>query len=192
MRYNTKKKIKKGMIYFIIFLIGFSIFSFYVDIPQLNPIKLKIINLTNSYLSTEEVGRTDNLEITIKDVKLSDSNGKFENGKPLLAPNGAKYLFIFIEVTNIGKVRTSEHTVQAYRDPFGKLGMSWSAPKLYYAENEMPNLLYVSEYEPDWRGYGAQYPGVTKEGWIGFEVPAEIELNETILEIHGLKWKLSK
>jgi hypothetical protein len=36
------------------------------------------------------------------------------------------------------------------------------------------------------------YPGISEEGWIAFEVPAGIELDETTLEIRGSVWNLEE
>lgn len=48
-------------------------------------------------------------------------------------------------------------------------------------------------YLPAYSDLGTSvYPGVSEEGWIAFEVPSGIELDETTLKIRGLVWNLEE
>jgi len=95
--------------------------------------------------------------------------------------NGAKFLYIKIKSTNIGKVRTKYFKID-------------DIAKLYYDGSQIP--LYCEKYfacetvRGAWPGYGEIYPNITTEGWLWFEVPENINLDETILNINGLIWKL--
>lgn len=187
MRPTTKRKVKKWLLYGFIFSVCFFIILISGAIPELNSIGAKIFhtdNSANSVLYAGETAKIDGLSIIVKDVQMSNNNGKYE-----IAPEGGKFLFIKIEVTNIGKVKTHRDTLPAYRHTIFD---NKERINLYYDGTAMPGLIYVFEYSPDWSGYGAQYPGITKDGWIGFEVPAGIDLKKTTLNIHGIKWILSK
>lgn len=191
MRPISKRKVKKWLLFGFIFSVCFFIILISGAIPELNPIRAKIFHTDNSVNSVLYVGETakiDSLSIIVKDVQMSNNNGKYE-----IAPEGGKFLFIKIEVTNIGEVKTHRDTLPAYRHTILDFQLDDKERiKLYYAGNTMPGLLHVNEYSPDWSGYGAQYPGITKDGWIGFEVPAGIDLKKTTLNIHDIKWILSE
>ena len=157
----------------------------------------------------------DDIEITVTEYKFVDHfeqkviNDKINKYYP---PEGAKFLIIYLKVTNVGLVETPTNTIS-----FNRFSSDVDTPTLLYAGNEIKandNIAYgVSgsdsekiyyssglltiydlfvnnddDYNPKFKGYGKAYPNVTKEGWMAFSVPANIDLSETKLQIHGLKW----
>lgn len=171
---------------------------------------------TNNNLNIGDTGITkDDIEITVTEYKFVDHfeqkviNDKINKYYP---PKGAKFLIIYLKVTNVGLVETPSNTIS-----FNRFSSDVDTPTLLYAGNEIKandNIAYgVSgsssgkiyyslgflticdlfvnnddDYNPKFGGYGKAYPNVTKEGWMAFSVPANIDLSETKLQIHGLKW----
>jgi hypothetical protein len=170
---------------------------------------------TNNNLNIGDTSITkDDIEITVTEYKFVDHfekiviNNKITKCYP---PEGAKFLIIYLKVTNVGLVETPTDTISFNR-------FSSDTPTLLYAGNEIKatnNIAYGAsdsysekiyyssasllttydlfvnlddDYKPKFTGYGKAYPNVTKEGWIAFSVPANIDLSETELQIHGLKW----
>ena len=113
---------------------------------------------------------------------------------------GAKFLFIYLKVENVGKTK---RTFPYWSFP---LGVNLNEISLNYARASMDP--YWMSYDFLWRGISwdsvkkhpfsppysweihSVYPGASKEGWIAFEVPEGIELEDTTLEIRGLIWRL--
>lgn len=173
------------------------------------------LNINNN-LNIGDTGITkDDIEITVTEYKFVDHfeqkaiNDKINKYYP---PEGAKFLIIYLKVTNVGLVETPTNTIS-----FNRFSSDVDTPTLSYAGNEIKandNIAYgvsVSssekiyyslglltiydlfvnnddDYNPKFKGYGKAYPNVTKEGWMAFSVPANIDLSETRLQIHGLKW----
>ena len=173
------------------------------------------LNINNN-LNIGDTGITkDDIEITVTEYKFVDYfeqkaiNDKINKYYP---PEGAKFLIIYLKVTNVGLVETPTNTIS-----FNRFSSDVDTPTLSYAGNEIKandNIAYgVSgsssekiyyslglltiydlfvnnddDYNPKFKGYGKAYPNVTKEGWMAFSVPANIDLSETRLQIHGLKW----
>ena len=171
---------------------------------------------TNNNLNIGDTGITkDDIEITVTEYKFVDHfeqkaiNDKINKYYP---PEGAKFLIIYLKVTNVGLVETPTNTIS-----FNRFSSDVDTPTLSYAGNEIKasdNIAYgVSgsssekiyyslglltiydlfvnnddDYNPKFKGYGKAYPNVTKEGWMAFSVPVNIDLSETKLQIHGLKW----
>ncbi|WP_321431136.1 hypothetical protein [uncultured Methanolobus sp.] len=163
---------------------------------------------------------SDDIEISVSEYKFVDHfeqkaiNDKINKYYP---PDGAKFLLVYLKVTNVGEVETPSNTVSLSMFSFDSEEVD--TPKLLYAGNEIKanknNIAYgVSDsysdkiyygvlgslnthdlfltvdrsYNPKFEGYGTAYPNVTKEGWVAFTVPAGIDLSQTKIEIHGLKW----
>lgn len=158
----------------------------------------------------------DDIEITVTEYKFVDyfeQKSIYNKVSKSYPPEGAKFLILYLKVTNVGAVETPSNTISVSMLSFD----SSDTPKLLYAGNEIKansnNIKYgVSDsysdkifyglymntndlfltsddnYNPKFKGYGKEYPNVTKEGWMAFSVPANIDLSETKLEIHGLKW----
>ena len=171
---------------------------------------------TDYNLNIGDTGITkDEIEITATEYKFVDHfEKKIMNDKIIkhYPPEGAKFLIIYLKVTNVGLVETPTNTIS-----FNRFSSDVDTPTLLYAGNEIKandNIAYgVSgsdsekiyyssglltiydlfvnnddDYNPKFKGYGKAYPNVTKEGWMAFSVPANINLSETKLQIHGLKW----
>ena len=172
---------------------------------------------TDYNLNIGDTGITkDEIEITATEYKFVDHfEKKIMNDKIIkhYPPEGAKFLIIYLKVTNVGLVETPTDTIS-----FNRLSSDVNTPILLYAGNEIKandNIAYGASdsysdkiyyrtssllttydlfvnfddnYNPKFGGYGKAYPNVTKEGWMAFSVPANIDLSETKLQIHGLKW----
>jgi len=165
----------------ILMFITLVVVSAYTDIPQLEPIRKQIESFKSGRtipdLSVGEAGEIGDLAITLVEYELTDSWIDNYDVKHK-APEGAKYLFIHIKVENIGKVR---ETLPGYTDF-----------SLWYAGAEMPysQACWYTRSYPSYIGRTLKYPGYSDEGWLSFEVPAGIELEDTTLEIKGLTWRL--
>lgn len=190
MRYKTKLKVKKIAylsLLLVALFVGGSYGAPYIDsieekISNLDSLKSSDLSIKNRNIIGDTVLTEDGLSITFVEFDLVDSyyiSKTPENRRS--APNGAKYLFIRISITNVGEIKTPLDTVL----------ISYHAPSIYYADSSMPLKMHglSIEYTPVFDGYGSEYPGVTKEGWIRYEVPAGIDLTKTTLKIHGVEWK---
>lgn len=213
MRYNTKRIIKEVIIIGCILLVGLWIGAVYFDIPQLSSIN-KVMNLENlpksapiltTYLSVGEEGRKDDISIIVEAVDFSNRDGgelvnrcvEYYRGlgsdagkcikreevwiNDVVPSSGAKFLYIKLKSTNVGKLKTPYINKEKVVD-------------LYYADGQIPlfrqNTFLRGTVRGAWPGYGEIYPNITTEGWLWFEVPENINLAETNLEINGLIWKL--
>ena len=190
--------VKYLMIGVILIFVTLVVVSAYTDIPQLEPIRKQIESFKGgmgvSKLAIGETGEIDGLAITVDKCELTDSwldvytIHKWDkityDTIEMKPPKGAKFLFIYIKVENIGK--TKKTFPPSYACPFSE------CISLRYDDDIMlPELLgNPLEYNPlyeslgEWGGYN--YPGESKEGWITFEVPAGIEPEGTTLKIAGL------
>lgn len=162
----------------------------------------------------------DDIEITVMEYKLIDSFDNMNAfNKPIhyYPPEGAQFLLVYLKVTNIGTSKTPSGVISVQRDPIGSSDPD--TPILTYSGNEIKAnsniityrssdsysdkiysvastntqdifLIIGDGYDPKFRGYGNIYPDVTKEGWIAFSVPKNINLSETDIEVHGLTWTL--
>ena len=100
-------------------------------------------------------------------------------------------MFVYIKVKNIGEQKRS----------FPNFGCSFNEPDIYlkykgvsmdiYKELTIEGVHFFSSF-PEIDNYfwceDEVYPGVSEEGWIVYEVPTGIELEDTTLEIKGLVW----
>jgi hypothetical protein len=192
-RYYSKRYTKKRRTKYLIIGLGLMFItlvaaSAYSDIPQLEPIGKQIKSFKSgiggSKLSVGETGETDSLSITLVKYALTDSWIERLYDIEHKAPKGAKFLFMYIKVENIGKTRTAFPCFLGCEDKIS----------LHYAGAKMPHAWQVidAKFSPQYSVYGRciKYPGDSKEGWIVFEVPEGIELEDTTLEIKGLVWKL--
>ena len=105
--------------------------------------------------------------VTIEDLVFTVS--EYEIVESSYAAEGAQYLLIYFKVENVGEVA---HTlpykysiVLSYKDR--KVG----------PEIEIRGINYRVKYDPDEK----IYPGVTKEGWIAYEVPENIDLEDAFI-----------
>ncbi|WP_305064572.1 hypothetical protein [Methanococcoides sp.] len=173
----------------------------------------------SNILSIGNTGFTgDSLEITVADYKLVDS---FETmnafNKPIYyyPPEGAQFLLVYLEATNVGTDKTPSDTITLNKDLISSSDVD--TPILSYSGNNLEAndniILYRSSdsysdkiysvssinthylfalfdknHEPKFKGYGNVYPNITKEGWIAFSVPNNIDLTETHIKVHGLTW----
>lgn len=190
MRYKTKLKVKKIAylsLLLVALFVGGSFGAPYIDlieekVSNMDSLKQSDLSIKNSNnIIGDTVLTEDGLSITFVEFDLVDSYyfSKMSEDKRS-APNGAKYLFIHISITNVGELKTPSDTIL----------ISYHAPSIYYAGSSMPLKMHglSVEYTPVFDGYGSEYPGVTKEGWIRYEVPAGIDLAKTTLKIHGVEW----
>lgn len=164
----------------------------------------------NKNLNIGETGISeDSIQVSVTNYKV-DGYLTGEENYNYYPPDGAEFLLIYLKVTNIGQVKTPTDTVSIF--PLKK-----DTPKIIYVENEIVSngidfinlnmlnektgrkvttqvtecnlyLMADEEYSPMFPGYGSEYPNVSKEGWMVFVVPANIDLAQAELEIHGLKW----
>jgi hypothetical protein len=211
MQYNTKRKIKKIVVYGGLLLIGFIIGSCFSDASLFKEIDSgvdfidhtnlsKIIGVGNSKLSIGDTGVSDGLEMTVVDVKLinpGEIDWYFifvdEHHKPI--DSNAKLLLVDIKVENVGKTATDRNTLLRENFPVG--ADKSDIISVYYAGQKMKDVTFFP-YSGNskfmgynvFNGYGSQYPGVIIAGVVGFEVPKNIDLNNAVLEIHGLHWSL--
>jgi hypothetical protein len=156
----------------------------------------------NNNLNLGEAGITkDDIEITVTEYKFVDYfeypiiNNQVQQYYP---PEGAKFLLIYMKVTNIGSVEAPSDTILLTVDQEDTPTILYAGTKIVSNEFKMVerNVYqifshYGDDYSPQFAGYGSEYPNVTKEGWIMFIVPANIDLSKTELEIHGLKWEFN-
>lgn len=186
-------KVKKMLVFGFIFSICSLLIIVSGATPELNYIRDKIpyINeLDDPVLLVGETCTVDDLSITVKNVELvTDPN----EGSPYLGVHeGAKILFVDIEVINIGDVPTPGDTLQdPLVAPFVLDMDEKNRFKLHYADTTIYALASLYYQHTRWKGFGDKYPGVIKEGWLAFEVPGGINLNETIFEVYENKWILS-
>lgn len=171
----------------ILLIVLLAIFVVSGAMPELNHIKDKIPNINDFGDPVFRVGEmciADDLSIIVKNVEIIDAYG---------VPNGAKLLCVNIEVKNIGKVATHADTLQ---NPI-LLGMNIEDKnrfKLNYAGSTIYADGIIRDNRIDhieWKGFGNIYPGIVKNGWVYFEVPAQIDLSATLFETYGKKWILS-
>jgi len=208
-RYTRKRRTKYLIIGLISLFITLVAVSAYSDIPQLEPIRKQIESFkseTGSFgLSIGDTGVVNEIAVTLVKCEIVDSYqyaytwGDIETITP---STGAKFLFAYIKVENVGKVK--------------KTFPKWSWRSYFLQSGESPieiSLSYGGELmEPHWivcpsRGLSAEqhpyfphyswsddsvYPGISEEGWVAFEVPAGIELDETTFKIRGLVWNLEE
>jgi len=214
MQYNTKRKIKKIVVYSSLLLIGFIIGSYFSDasllkeigssIDSINPANIsKITSVGNSKLSIGVTGVSDELEMTVVDVKLinpDEIDWYFIFVEKVHKPidSNAKLLLVDIKVENVGKTATHENTL--IREQYTFVNNPVDEISVYYAGQRMKDVTFsidladtsnkrIFGYEI-FRSYGVQYPGTIREGVVGFEVPKNIDLNEAVLKMHGLQWSL--
>ncbi|ABE51928.1 hypothetical protein [Methanococcoides burtonii] len=173
----------------------------------------------SNILSISDTGFTgDSLEINVVDYKLVDS---FETmnvpNKPVYyyPPEGAQFLLVYLEVTNVGTDKTSSDTITLSKDLISSSNgdtpiLSYSGNNLeandniivYRSSDSYSDIIYSissinthylfslvdKNHEPKFKGYENVYPEVTKEGWIAFLVPHNIDLTEIYIKVHGLTW----
>lgn len=142
------------------------------------------------YLFTTFDGHTENKFLVKKYWEEKGSLG-FEVIETINPPTGAKLMFVYIKVKNIGEQKRS----------FPNFGCSFNEPDIYlkykgvsmdiYKELTIEGVHFFSSF-PEIDNYfwceDEVYPGVSEEGWIVYEVPTGIELEDTTLEIKGLVW----
>jgi len=172
------------------------IISAYHNNSQLEPIRKLIGSFKGEtgalWLSIGESGETDGLSMTLVKGELNEGYSyQMGLGSAIEAPpEGAKFLFLYIKVENIGKVE--ERFPCSSTDRF----FGGNDIALYYADTKMPHhqVKLSLDYTPVYSvRYGDErYSGLSEEGWIAFEVPAGIELDETTLKIKDLVWKLEE
>ena len=151
-----------------------------------------------------DAGISDGIKMTVVDVKLINPNeivwhSIFVESVHKSIDSNAKLLLVNINVENVGKTHTDTNTLTRELYPF----MSYDPAdeiSVYYAGQRMKDVVFCIDLEDTsnkrffgyriYRGYGSQYPGKVIEGVVGFEVPKNINLNETILKMHGLEWRL--
>ncbi|RZN37912.1 MAG: hypothetical protein EFT35_05485 [Methanophagales archaeon ANME-1-THS] len=168
--------------------------SAYHDTPHLKPLRKLIQTLKGEtvWLSIGETGETDGLAVTLVKGALNDgySYNTWSGSAIEPAPSGAKFLFLYIKIENIGKVK--ERFPCSSTDRF----FGGNEIGLYYADTKMPphQIKPSPDYTPLYSvRYGDErYPGLSEEGWIAFEVPAGIELDETTFKIRDVGWHLAK
>lgn len=132
---------------------------------------------------------SDGLSISVTDVDVKQVNR-------IMAPEGAQYLFVKISVTNNGDSKTPYDTVHIQKQTYIN-GINVASTKdiitLQYNNQKIfpeDSAHYGLENDWGWEGFGNKYPGVTKEGWVCFEVQENLDLNRTAITVHGLKWNL--
>ena len=209
MRYNTKRKIKKIVVYGGLLLIVFIIGSCFSDASLLKEIDStvdfidhtnlsKIIGVGNSKLSIGDTGVSDGLEISVIEVSLIDPDDipsvVWVGSSLRRIDQQAKLLNVYIKVENIAKVRTGHNTIVR---GIGYEPSTDDRISVYYEEQRMKDVSLratgISDDvfgRPFFSGYGEQYPGVVKDGLVSFEVPKNIDLSRAVIEIHGLEWSL--
>jgi hypothetical protein len=125
---------------------------------------------------------------------------KKDNYETFYPTENSKLLMIHITAKYIGDYKSSDDTI--ITNSYTLMTKSGSdTPYILYKGNKIeiePSVspsspVYqfyasASKYNPQFRDYGEQYPNTVKEGWIMFVVPSNIDLNETTLNIEGLKW----
>lgn len=213
MRYNTKRKIKKIVVYGGLLLIVFIIGSCFSDAPLLKEIgttvdfidytNLSKISVGNSKLSIGDTGVSDGLEISVVDVKLINPDEIdwyfiFVDKHHKSIDSNAKLLLVDIKVENVGKTATPKNTI--LREHYTLVDPPVDKISVYYAGQRMKDVTFCIDWADTsdkrlfgkkiFRSYGVQYPGTIREGVVGFEVPKNIDLNNAVLEIHGLQWSL--
>ena len=105
--------------------------------------------------------------VTIGDIVFTVS--EYEIVESSYAAEGAEYLLIYFKAKNIGEVA---HTL-----PY-KYSITLSyKEKEVGPELDIRGVNYRVKYDPDEK----IYPGVTKEGWIAYEVPKNIDLDDAII-----------
>lgn len=186
--------------------ISLVVVSAYSTIPQLEPIRKQIESLKSgmgvSDLYVGEIGEIDGLAITLDRVNYTKcydfkvgltAKGTDRMGTEC-APEGAAFLFINIKIKNVGKVEK-----QIPRWVIMRVFEEYNDITLYYANTEMKKHRlqpFEHQFNPKYSESGyiggsiRLYPGVSTEGWIAFEVPKGIELEDTTLEIKGRTWRL--
>ena len=170
--------------------------SAYNDNPHLEPLRKLIKSLKGEtgalWLSIGETGETDGLSVTLSKVELNEgySYNTWSGSAIEEPPEGAKFLFLYIKVENTGKVK--ERFPCSSSDRF----FGGNDIALDYADTTMPQhqLKPSPDYTPVYSvHYGDErYPGLSEEGWIAFEVPAGIELDETTFTIRDVGWRLEE
>jgi hypothetical protein len=173
-----------------------TITSAYTDNPHLKPIRKLIQSMKGEtgafWLSIGETGETDGLSMTLVKGELNEGYSyNTWSGSAIEAPSeGAKFLFLYIKVENIGKVK--ERFPCSSTDRF----FGGNDIAVYYADTKMPQhqIKPSPDYTPVYSvRYGDErYPGLSEEGWIAFEVPAGIELDETTFKIRDVGWQLAE
>lgn len=170
--------------------------SGYRDNPYLNPLRKLIQSLrgeTGAFrLAIGETGESDGLSITLVKGELNEGYSyNTWSGSALEVPTtGAKFLFLYIKVENIGKVK-KRFPCSSTDKFFGGNDIA-----VYYADTKMPQhqIKPSPTYTPVYSvRYGEErYPGLSEEGWIAFEVPAGIELDKTTVKIRNVVWRLAE
>lgn len=107
--------------------------------------------------------------VTVDDIKLTVSN--FEIVESDYAAEGADYLFVYFKAENFGEV--------AHTPPYKySISLMYKGRKIY-PELSWKGVSYRVKYDPDEK----IYPGVTKEGWLCYEVPEDIDLSDGEISI---------
>lgn len=139
----------------------------------------------------------------------TDYGGYYLNGEPVykttpvtndvIAPEGSKFLLAYITVENVGDVVSDSHTVlvnrhdirypEASPNDYPYLTYTGSRIDVMSENNGFGPDHDILNYTPTMGDYGAKYPNVKEEGWIMFEVPANIDMSKTTITIQGLTWR---
>ena len=170
----------------------------------ITPLKIKVIeSYSYEYEFTSPLG--------VECIRIEDTNRddmiRCLKAKIITPPTGAAFLFIYLKVENVGKTKES---FPRWLSPFHDLGcpdVRRNEISLNYAGESMDFHL-IEYWNGKWRmkekgkdnpfsppytwcSFNTVYPGEVKEGWIAFEVPAGIELEDTTLNIRGLVWRMN-
>jgi|GEM_PF-2800294 len=108
--------------------------------------------------------------VTIDDIIFTVS--EYEIVESSYAAEGAEYLLIYFKAENIGEVA---HTL-----PYKySIVLSYKEKKVA-PEINIRGVNYRAKYDPDEK----IYPGVTKEGWLAYEVPENIDLDDALILVN--------
>jgi hypothetical protein len=227
-RYPRKKRTKYLIVGIFLMFISLVVISAYSDIPQLEPIRKQMESFKSGTSgfgqSVGDTGVVDDVAITLLKYDIVDRyqythvRPKYEREKgwydyeiveTVTPPAGAKFLFIYLKLENVGKIKkTFPHWCAPLEclDWDSKIHSNEIA--LHYAGASMDphwiiftlnlrghswNNIKQHPYSPPYKWTSSQdslYPGGYNEGWIAFEVPVGIELEKTTLNIRGLVWRL--
>ena len=171
-------KLKKGIV-ILIFVVVISVFSHGCVEQQSTPPTTQ-----KAELSLGQTALLDDIAFTVVKFEERDRIHKYRFGGDITPSEGAKFLFIYVKAKNIGEVPISVpdeslDIVMIYKG--GEI-----RPEYQFHQSEFVCPTFESFQPLYHKLYDEKlFPNVTKEGWILFEVPKEIDLPHAEIRVNS-------
>lgn len=170
-------------------------------VSSVSKLIIKDYNHVDSLMYVGSSGETHNLRIELVGVGMHHVILHPHLKTSFPAPEGAQYVLINLNVTNIGKQKTC--AAPTLGDIEGRNNLLFHNIQLKYDGTHMrkvspapasggfgdPGFWYPHAYPGEETWFVDKYPGVSDEKRFAYEVPANIGLHEFVLCVYDLEWR---